>query len=192
MPRPRRPPELPREAPAPTEQWGRALAQVIRGWRAQHRQTAQQLADRGALDVRQVQRLERGDGNPTLESLLRVAAAMGLSPAQLFVAMEASCGAPPRPPPMPSPPTAAPKHASPPRRPRSEPAMARVALALRERRARLSISQTDLAARAGLSRSKVQSIETKRHAATLDTLDALAKALGCDVTDLVSPANLKR
>jgi DNA-binding Xre family transcriptional regulator len=70
--------------------------------------------------------------------------------------------------------------------------MARVALALRERRARLSISQTDLAARAGLSRSKVQSIETKRHAATLDTLDALAKALGCDVTDLVSPANLKR
>lgn len=193
MPRPRRPPELP-SAPAPvTAAWGLALARVMRAWRTAHGQTAQQLADRGDLDLRQVQRLERGDGNPTLESLLRVAAAMALTPAQLFASIELALASDAQRPPAPPPPDARPE-AKPPasRRPRSKPAMARIAEALRQRRRALELSQHDLAARAGLSRSKVQSIESTRHAATLDTLDALAHALECDVVDLLQHPMAKR
>lgn len=193
MSRPRRPPELPSEAPSATAAWARALADVMRRWRARHEQTAQQLADRGDLDLRQVQRLERGDGNPTLESLLRAAAAMGMSPAQLFEAIERSIGpeAARSPAPLVSEPLD-PRPLPSPRRPRSQPAMDRIAEALRLRRRSLALSQHDLAARAGLSRSKVQSIESTRHAATIDTLDALARALGCDVADLLQRAATKR
>jgi transcriptional regulator with XRE-family HTH domain len=191
--RPRRPPELPREASSATASWARALAEVMRGWRALHRQTAQQLADRGDLDVRQVQRLERGNGNPTLESLLRAAAAMGLSPAQLFEAIERAIGTEATSSPAPlAPERRDHRPLPPPRRLRSDPAMDRIAAVLRQRRRALALSQHDLAARAGLSRSKVQSIESTRHAATLDTLDALARALECDVADLLQRSSSKR
>jgi len=65
------------------------------------------------------------------------------------------------------------------------PAMERLARALKARRAELGLTQTDLATRARISRSRVQTIETMTHAATLDTLDRLAEALDCDVVELL-------
>jgi transcriptional regulator with XRE-family HTH domain len=53
------------------------------------------------------------------------------------------------------------------------------------RRDALALTQTALAARAGISRSKVQSIEAMAHATTLDTLDRLEEALDCDVVELL-------
>jgi transcriptional regulator with XRE-family HTH domain len=155
---------------------------VIRRWRHANDVTAQQLADRVGMDLRQVQRFEGHEGNPTLDTLIRLSAAMGLGVAELVGALEAEVygvdgGAE-----------------------RGDgrahdggrnghtdvgSAVANVAHAIRSRRSAREWTQTDLAEHAGLSRSKVQSIETRRHAATLDTLDALADALDCGIVELL-------
>lgn len=154
--------------------------------------TAQQLADRIGLDLRQVQRFEGEEGNPTLETLVRLSEAMDLAPVVLVLALETEVRAN-------RPHTvrarravdAKTRAAAPPEPPPSSPltdtatAVEQVAHAIRSRRSARDWTQNELADRAGLSRSKVQSIEGRHHAATLDTLDALATALDCAVVELV-------
>jgi transcriptional regulator with XRE-family HTH domain len=166
------------------------LALVLRRWRDAHDVTAQQLADRIGVDLRQVQRFEGEEGNPTLETLVRLAAAMDRSVVELFVALEAEVRATPNA-------VGRARHrvrrstgvASRPPAPESigerSSAVEHIAVAIRTRRAAREWTQLELADRAGISRSKVQSIEAQRHAATIDTLDALAAALGCEVIELL-------
>jgi len=61
---------------------------VIRRWRHANDVTAQQLADRVGMDLRQVQRFEGHEGNPTLDTLIRLSAAMGLGGAELVGALK--------------------------------------------------------------------------------------------------------
>jgi transcriptional regulator with XRE-family HTH domain len=50
----------------------------MKSWRKLRGLTQAQLADRSGVGVATVSRLENGDGNVTLESLLRVLRALGL------------------------------------------------------------------------------------------------------------------
>ncbi len=171
---------------------------VVRRWRHGNDVTAQQLADRIGVDLCQVQRFEGHEGNPTLDTLIRLAGAMRVRPSTLLAALEDEVALRDG---------REPAHASRPHQDDGEAraalaaprapnegaapgdgdgrAVASIARAIRQRRNARAWSQHELADRAGLSRSKVQSIETQRHAATLDTLDALADALDCGIVELL-------
>lgn len=56
---------------------------------------------------------------------------------------------------------------------------------LRRLRAERGLSQEELAHRAGLNRNYVGMIEREENAATVDTIDLLAAALGVCATDLI-------
>jgi transcriptional regulator with XRE-family HTH domain len=188
MPLPRRPPELAPPHAHDREAWGLGIRAVLRRWRERANVTAQQLAERSDLDPRQLQRLEAGRGNPTLETMVKLATAMGVPTMTLVGEFEREValarGHKPATTIRETPHFYARPTAPRPILPMG-PAMTRVAKALRERRTHLRWTQDDLAHHAGISRSKVQSIESERHATTLDTLDALAQALGCDVLELM-------
>jgi transcriptional regulator with XRE-family HTH domain len=188
MARPRKPPLLAAEPAYAREAWGKAMGRVLRRWRELSRLTALEVAQRADVDLRQVQRLELGTGNPTLETVTKLAAAMGMAVTTALAEVErdlyrADGKRPPlflrdgdR------------KRAAVARAPAAVPmgpAMERLARALKARRAELGLTQTDLATRAQVSRSRVQTIEAMSHAATLDTLDRLAEALDCDVVELL-------
>jgi transcriptional regulator with XRE-family HTH domain len=200
VPPPRRPPELAAVSAGSIRDWSVALAVVVRRWRHGNDVTAQQLADRIGVDLRQVQRFEGHEGNPTLDTLIRLAGAMRVRPSTLLAALEdevarrdgrepahesrsrqddvearAALAAP----------RAPYEGAAPGDGDGDGRAVASIARSIRQRRNAREWSQHELADRAGLSRSKVQSIETQRHAATLDTLDALADALDCGIVELL-------
>ena len=56
---------------------------------------------------------------------------------------------------------------------------------LRRLRAQGGLSQEALADAAGIDRTYVSSLERMKYAASVDTLDRLADALGCDVARLL-------
>ncbi|OYV67798.1 MAG: transcriptional regulator [Acidiphilium sp. 21-66-27] len=58
---------------------------------------------------------------------------------------------------------------------------------LRRLRAERGLSQEELAHRAGVNRNYVGMIEREENAATVDTMEQLAAALGVDATDLIDP-----
>jgi transcriptional regulator with XRE-family HTH domain len=55
-----------------------------------------------------------------------------------------------------------------------------VAINLRRLRREKSLSQEELAHRAGINRNYVGMLEREQHAATTDMLEKLAEVLGCD------------
>jgi transcriptional regulator with XRE-family HTH domain len=65
-----------------------------------------------------------------------------------------------------------------------------VAQNVRIHRARLKLSQTQLAEQAGISQSYIGKIEAGRGNLTLEVLDALADALGRSAADLVTETAL--
>jgi len=70
---------------------------------------------------------------------------------------------------------------------RTHSARERLAANLRARRAELGISQEALAARAGLHRTYVGSVERQERNVSLDNVELLATALDLDVSKLLMP-----
>jgi transcriptional regulator with XRE-family HTH domain len=70
----------PRRKPLPraVKQTGRRIADDLGVWRKLRGLTQAQLADRSGVSLATVARLESGDGNVTLESLLRILRALGI------------------------------------------------------------------------------------------------------------------
>ena len=65
-------------APRAVKQAGRRVADDLRSWRKLRGLTQAQLADRSGVSLATVSRLESGDGNVRLESLLRILRALGI------------------------------------------------------------------------------------------------------------------
>lgn len=61
---------------------------------------------------------------------------------------------------------------------------------LRARRAVLGWTQRKLGEKAGIHHRTVQAIEREQSAANLDTLDALARAFGCEAWNLLRPVDI--
>lgn len=59
---------------------------------------------------------------------------------------------------------------------------------IRRRRIEAGLSQTDLALKAGVSKSHVSDVENGRAGFSPKNLKALATALGCTIRDLLLPA----
>jgi transcriptional regulator with XRE-family HTH domain len=70
----------PKRKPVPraVKQAGRRVADDLVVWRKLRGLTQAQLADRSGVSLATVARLESGDGNVTLESLLRILRALGI------------------------------------------------------------------------------------------------------------------
>ena len=64
--------------PRAVKKAGRLVAEDLRAWRKLRGLTQAQLADRSGVSLATVSRLESGDGNITLESLLRILRALGI------------------------------------------------------------------------------------------------------------------
>lgn len=60
------------------------LGAAVRAHRERQRLTQEQLAERSGLSYKFIGEIERGDGNPTVETLERLADGLGLSIAMLF------------------------------------------------------------------------------------------------------------
>lgn len=69
----------PKKSPA-----NQALAKVIRQARKQHGYTQAALADRAGLAARYYGAIERGEMNPTVDTLLKVTVALGMTASELF------------------------------------------------------------------------------------------------------------
>jgi transcriptional regulator with XRE-family HTH domain len=67
-----------RRAPQPVMRASRRVAADLKSWRKLRGLTQAQLADRSGVGLATVSRLENGDGNVTLESLLRILRALGI------------------------------------------------------------------------------------------------------------------
>ncbi len=65
-------------APRAVRQTGRRIADDLGSWRKLRGLTQAQLAERSGVSLATVTRLESGDGNITLESLLRILRALGI------------------------------------------------------------------------------------------------------------------
>jgi transcriptional regulator with XRE-family HTH domain len=64
--------------PRAVRQTGRRVAEDVGAWRKLRGLTQAQLADRAGVSLATVARLEGGDGNVTLDSLLRILRALGI------------------------------------------------------------------------------------------------------------------
>lgn len=62
-----------------------------------------------------------------------------------------------------------------------------IAFNVRKRRHALSLSQEELAERCGLHRTYVGAVERAERNLTIQSLERIATALGCQVIDLVKP-----
>lgn len=69
-------------------------------------------------------------------------------------------------------------------------ARARFAVNLRQTRLAQGLSQEELAAKAGLHRNYVGSVERNEKNISIDSMERLAIALGLDVVDLLNRSNL--
>lgn len=170
----RRPPLGPAREESSHAEISACFGEHVRRWRGEQRLSLEQLAERAELGSTFLQRIELGGENPSLATLHRLAAAMDTTIGVLFSTLDAALLAE-------HPDQSLTQVVS------SEACSTRERLAaqVRTRRSAKQLTQDDLATRAGVSRSKVQSIESARHAATIDTLDALALALGCDAVNLL-------
>lgn len=158
-----------------------AIGRVARAARLAHGWTLEEVAERGDLDVRSLQRIERGTGNPTVATVVRLSSALGVAPARLFAGSVdfRDAGAAVSPPFRTTPPPSPTTHLS---------SDALVAGRVHSLRLAREWSQHDLAARAGVSASAVQTLEAQRKSPTLRTLDAIARALEVAVHEILTPA----
>ena len=62
----------------------RGLGRVIKGLRQQHGITQEELAEKASLHRTYLSDIERGARNPSLETLVRLAAALQISLAEMF------------------------------------------------------------------------------------------------------------
>ncbi len=149
----------------------------------------EQLAGRMAVDPRQVRRIERGQANVTFETLAALASGLERLPSEMLAALErslmlqatpgAAARTTPRRTPDDIPSTDEPESASP------APLKRTLGAAVATFRRHARLTQRELGDAAGLSLSAVQSVESGRHAPTMFTLEALARALRCEVLDLL-------
>ena len=77
---------------APRSPTHRAFGQAIREIRHERGLSQERLADESDLDRTLVGKVERGEGNPSFESLLKIAAALGVRPSTLFERFERNSG----------------------------------------------------------------------------------------------------
>ena len=125
-------------------------------------------------DPRQLRRMEHGQANISVDSLLKLAAALELSVVHLWADELPEVPAP---------------KARPPRRPRRPTRTPTELLSARvvELREQQGLTQRDLSDRSGMSLSLVRGIENGRNSPTLRSLEGLARALGVEVVGLLSP-----
>jgi transcriptional regulator with XRE-family HTH domain len=64
--------------------WRAVVGSNIRRFRKQRRYSQRTLAALSGLDLRGFGVIERGEGNPSLDTLARIAGALGVSPGALF------------------------------------------------------------------------------------------------------------
>ena len=57
---------------------------VLKAWRTRRRLTQEELAERSGLSYKFIGEIERGTGNPTIETVSQLAAALDLDIADLF------------------------------------------------------------------------------------------------------------
>jgi transcriptional regulator with XRE-family HTH domain len=154
---------------------------LARGW------TLEETAERADLDVRHVQQIEAGKGNPTTLTLLRLCRGLRVSVVEMLGASDQ--GSAPRPyPPIPAETLMflADVSGAASRRPKIQQdatlASSDEACSTNVRRLRIARdwSQSELAHRAGLSQGAIQSIEAGTKCPSLRTLDLVAAALGVD------------
>ena len=58
---------------------------VLKAWRTRRRLTQEELAERSGLSYKFIGEIERGKGNPSLETLGKLALALGVEIPQLFL-----------------------------------------------------------------------------------------------------------
>jgi len=160
--------------PAPSPQHAQdpslvALGAAIRRARKERGISQEELASRSAVDRSYMSSIERGQQNPGIVSVLRIARAMQMSAAELIVREQ-----PPRPPvasaaPLPS-------------------ARERLAQRVRAYRLERDWSQAEMARHTGLHRSYIGAIEQARANASIDNIERIAIALGVDIADLLGVA----
>ena len=190
-----RPSALYRETPRYQKQ-ARALGQRVRSYREAHGLTLEEVAERIDADFRHFQRIESGQVNPTLATILRVAEALGV-PAYALLAPPGQPTQPDRHPGRASNPVEGgggvshgtednikygPPQANP--VPEDDVIVRRVGASVRAARRSAKMSQRLLAEQTGMTVQHLQRIEYGRQNITLKTLARLARALG------VSPASL--
>ena len=149
----------------------------------------EQAAGRMDLEARQLRRIEKGEANLTFDSLLRLAAGLDIRASELLRTIEAALSVNPANPALVEvrgrarvAPAAKPLRSGENER---QAIHARVGAEVARRRTLLRRTQRELAQLAGVSLSAVQSVERARHAPTTLTLEALAEALRCHVSDLL-------
>lgn len=156
-----------------------------RGW------TLAAAAERMGVDQRQLQRIEAGHADVKVSTLLRVADGLGQTPAVLLprskpsTAVPASSSAEPETAPAASPAIKPPRHVPPPRDP--DRIMVNIGARIVALRLSQRLSQADLARKAGLSLTLVQSVESARKSATIRSLALLAAVLDVDLAALLVP-----
>lgn len=65
--------------------WGRVVGANVRRLRKERKLTQEQLAMETEIDLTYLGGIERGQRNPSVSVLGRLAAALGVSPAELFL-----------------------------------------------------------------------------------------------------------
>jgi transcriptional regulator with XRE-family HTH domain len=192
---PRRPPEPLAHRPFSTSTALRALGEICLLRRRELDLGVEQLAGRMGVDARQVRRIERGEANLTFETLVALATGLERLPSDVLVHVERSLmltdggeGAATRCTRAVSDAPSIGGHGS----PIKEPVHRSLGLAVAAFRRHARLTQRELAGAAGLSLSAIQSVESGRHAPTTLTLDTLAQALKCDVTDFFSARGARR
>jgi transcriptional regulator with XRE-family HTH domain len=146
----------------------------------------EQAAGRMELEARQLRRIEKGEANITFDSLLRLSAGLDLRASELLRAIEGvllGSERDKRTSTVPVPEAAI--AAAPGAGERRHAIHSSVGEEVARRRALLRQTQRGLARLAGVSLSAVQSVERGRHAPTTQTLEALADALQCHVSELL-------
>jgi len=170
-----------------------ALGVVARARRIELGLGVEQLAGRMDVDARQVRRIERGEANVTFDTLSALGTGLSRLPSELLASVEralalaglerpAADGVP-----LKNANTAMLRaaHGARASDPKTVPLHHWVGAAVSRLRQMGRLTQRELADRAGVSLSAVQSVESGRHAPTTITLETLAHALHCDVADLV-------
>ncbi len=164
----------------------RRLAELCRRLRLSQGLTLEEAAERSDIDVRHVQLIEAGTGNPTVATLVRVARGLG-------VGLDVLMGGKPEG--RSSGVSEAVSSYRPERTNTKEADLesdAIVAARVKSMRLAQDWSQAELAARSGLSQGAVQAVEARTKSPTLRTLDALASALGITTAALLAPIQVYR
>jgi transcriptional regulator with XRE-family HTH domain len=154
------------------------LAQRARGLRLALGLTLEETAERSDLDVRHVQLIEAGTGNPTLATLMRLARGLEVDVDVLVVERRTA-----------SHDRVSERTVAYQTRRSEEWAESDAVVAMRVKSLRLARdwAQAELASRAGLSQGAIQAIEARTKSPTLRTLDAIAQAFGLTPDALLRP-----